>query len=309
MKVFIESCHASLEYDHARMFMDLGCTVGGAFDLGSSQRPKIPGATDSNSEPGDYDVIVLHQVPEFDEVAKLMLNSLKKPIFYIAFGQGDMRMHENIAHLANENPNLYVIPYAIKEYQMYKKLGVPEGQLELIRFGKYLDEYGPWVGDWKVCYTSCNSIHKRGEGCAFYMLDALQKDMGIPFLLSGNETEEVPYGVGQLKEPALRNAYKRAKCYFSPGTTPAPLTMTLIEALCSGTPVVAYDNLAGIAEEELGVYVSDDIRDLATTIYVVLNDNDVAREMSEKSIMIAKQFFDINPIKNQWKELLEKVAV
>ena len=73
-KIFIKSSHASLEYDQARMLVDLGYKVGGDFDIGSKQRKKIEGVTDRNSNVEDFDIVLLHQTPDFEIVMANYLN-------------------------------------------------------------------------------------------------------------------------------------------------------------------------------------------------------------------------------------------
>ena len=170
MKVFIKSCHGSLEYDHARMFVDMGYEVGGDWDLGGTQRPKIIGVTDRNFDINNFDVVVLHQVSDFGNVMDCLLQSGKK-VVSVAFGQGSMEQHNHVSALCRNYPNAYVAAYSRKDFRIYQECQCPPQKLELIRFGKYLEDYGNWVGKWPVCYISCNSIHKREVSCGWHILE------------------------------------------------------------------------------------------------------------------------------------------
>lgn len=305
-KIFIKSSHASLEYDQARMLVDLGYKVGGDFDIGSKQRKKIDGVTDRNSNVEDFDIVLLHQTPDFEIVMTNYLNMGKKVIIN-AFGQGCDRQHKIVADLCKTNPNAYVCSYSKKDYEIYRRLDVPQHKLEMIRFSKYLEQdFKPWLGKWPVCYISCNAIYRRGEGCGWEILKQVEAS-GLPIILGGGETaENTEFGIGETPEAGMRNIYRHAMCHLHLGTKPAPITLTLIEAFCSGTPVVAYHNGCGLMEEGFELDFQDSVPGLIGAIHKILHNPVERRNQHEKSLRNGQQF-DIRKTGQEWKTLIERI--
>lgn len=301
--LYIQSAHGSLEYDQARMFVDLGYKVTGKFDVGGTQRPKIQSVTDNNSDIKDSDIIILHQVPDYTFVMNDHLNQGRKVIL-VAFGQGDVWQHKKVSEFCASFKNSYVAAYSVKDFEMHKSLGCPENKIKLIRFSKYLSDYKPWKGDWPVCYVSCNSIQRRGAGCGWEMLEKIEKE--VPIMLGGRETETTNFGLGQLEYKALPNIYSHVQCHLSLGTVPAPMTLTLIDAFCSGTPVVAYNNGAGIDKENFGIIIENSVEGIINSIRNILSHRDFRNECHVKSKNNAK-LFDVKIIGEQWKALIDKV--
>src|ERR1700753_3811311 len=199
-KLFIQSCHSSLEFDHARMFKDLGYAVFGNWDIGSKQRPKIPGVTDVNSDINDFDFIILHQVPEYVNVMRDLLQKGKRVVL-ISFGQADTWQYDAVSALCRDFPHAYVAPYSVKDYRRHRESGCPDHKSKLLYFGKYFEDFQPWTGIYPVAYSTCNSIHKRGHGCGWELMKQVKSQ--VPLMLSGKETDEVG-GMGEIPEPTMR---------------------------------------------------------------------------------------------------------
>ena len=104
----------------------------------------------------------------------------------------------------------------------------------------------------------------------------------------------------------MRNIYRHAMCHLHLGTKPAPITLTLIEAFCSGIPVVANNNNCGLTEEGFELTFYDDVNGLSTEIKKMLTNESYRKEQHLKSIKNAENF-DVKIISIQWKELLERL--
>jgi hypothetical protein len=305
MKLFIKSCHASLEYDQARMFMDMGYQVYGAWDIGSKQRKKIPGVTDVNSNIDDFPNIILHQTADFDKDMETLLKQGKKVILSV-FGQGCDRQHEHVSKLCASYPKAFISSYSLKDYNTYIRLGCPADKINMIRFSKYHTDFKPWKGKWPVCYISCNSIHRRGDGCGWEILQQVENS-GVPVILGGCETAEAcDYSIGETEETAMRNIYCNAMCHLHLGTAPAPITLTLLEAFCAGTPVVPYLNGYGLNDERFDLDFCGDVRGLVDTIKRILTDEPYRIEQHKKSVRNAKHF-DVNVVAPKWRTLIERL--
>ena len=95
--VYIHSCHATLEYDHASMLKNLGYRVIGRFDRGSIERPKVQGITDQFADIADVKnevgVILLHQCEDYPVVMEDYLKQGLKVVLSV-FGQGCDEQHK-----------------------------------------------------------------------------------------------------------------------------------------------------------------------------------------------------------------------
>jgi len=309
-KVFIVSCHASLEYDQILMFRGLGYRVAGNFDTGNAQRPHVPGC--DVSYPVDVgaqesDVVVLHQVPNYPVVFDDLCGkrAWNQPVILVNFGQGDMNTHGAVARILKVHPNAWLVNYSRTDMNRMIALGAPGERMRMIRFGKLLEEYEGWIGDVCSVYVSGNSIHRRGLGCGWDKLVWLIKHSGFPIILSGKETEEVG-GIGELTYGGLRSMYKHMRCFVSFGTTPAPYVLTLMEAMCTGCPVIAWDNGCGIANEELSVILVKSRDELINNIRLLLHNDEIAHVVSERMYEVSRTEFDMVTVGQQWDKFIEE---
>lgn len=301
-RLFIQSCHASLEYDHARMFKDLGFEVFGDWDLGSKQRPKIEGVTDVNSNIQDFDFIVLHQVPKYVDVMRGLLDQGKRVVL-TSFGQTDTWQYEAIGQLCRDYPHAYVAPYSLKDYRRHREHGCPDHKNKQIYFGKYFEDFEPWTGIYPVAYATCNSIHKRGHGCGWELMKELKRS--VPLMLSGKETDEVG-GMGEIPEPDMRERFRDHAAFVSFGTVPAALIMSQIEAWCAGIPTVVYDNGFGIAEENMELLLSNDVKTMINHTQRLLADKG-SREFWHKASLKNRERFDVKTVGPQWVEFINRI--
>ncbi len=303
MNLFVQSCHASLEYDHARMFKDLGYSVFGDWDIGSKQRPKIAGVTDVNSNIDDFDLIILHQVPNYVDFMKNLLNKGKRVVL-ISFGQADTWQYEAVSGLCRDFPNAYVAPYSVKDHRRHKEAGCPDHKSKLLYFAKYFDDFQPWTGKYPVAYATCNSMHKRGHGCGWELMRQLKQS--VPVMLSGKETDEVG-GLGEIPEPQIRERLQESSCFVSFGTAPAALVMSQIEAWCAGCPTVCYNNGHGLAEEQMDLLLDNDVNSMIMHSKRLLADKE-SREFWHQNSLKNRERFDVRKIGPEWVEFINRIA-
>lgn len=321
MKIFIHSCHAALEYDHARLFSALGHQVVGTFDVGSIQRPKLPGITDRNV-PGeslsltaapfsrstflDADCIVLHQTGDFDQRAALYADT-GLPVISVAFGQGCMRQFQRVAAEVVTRPNVFIAAYSKTDYHRYLDLipGAPRSRVRMIRFCS--DQPQKWNGSIPACMVACNSLADRMEACSGHVIEGLRR-RNVPLLLIGRDTERMG-GLGELAFADVQMFYRAARCYLSLGTAPAPYTMTLMEAMTTGMPVAAWNNRHGIRDEGFsGLYIADTVDTLADRLLAWTADIALAYQAAEECRRTALAEFNPATISGQWQSLFTAAA-
>jgi len=301
LKIFLHSCHACLERDNSQMLTSLGHDVTGQFDIGSNQRPKIKGVTDHNSDYKDADLIVVHQTADFPTVARTYAEQ-GYPVIMTAFGQGSMPQHAKMAALTQENKKVKVVAYSKKDYEIYRLLGA---NVAMIRFCDWPDEYHAWQGNWPACLVMSNSIHKRGDACGWDILVALRAT-GLKIYVVGQDTQDMPYGLGMLPWDMLKVVMSQARCMLSLGTVPAPYLMHQMQGLMAGMPVVAYDNDAGIAGEGLaGIKVDKAVNRLESEVRELI-EKPPDMKWSKISRQSAIDNFGDEKIKAQWKEVLNE---
>lgn len=324
MKIWINSCHAALEYDEAQTFVTLGHEVSGLFDIGSNQRPKVHGVTDIDSPKEIHeknntrsikladienpDVVIVHQTADYPERVKAFAEQ-GVAVVSIIFGQGNPGQHNALARIAREFNNVWIVPYALKEYNIYVRYGAPIDRLRMIRFGKMDVDFAPdeWIGDDPVCFIPCNSIHKRGDGCNWNAVH-MMLGAGLPIVLGGKDTEQVG-GLGELTFEEYRSRLKHSFCYLHVGTIPAPYTLTLVEAACSGTPIVALNNGHGLSGEGFSIDMADKVENAASLIQTMLSNEDYRRARHDHSVYLARTAFSGAIMNNQWGQLLRDIEV
>jgi hypothetical protein len=318
MRIFIQSCHASLEFDVATMFLRMGHEVAGNFDVGSRHRPKIKGVTDT-SYPLEFgveeaDVYYLMQCEDYSNVFEKYAAERKDRgvVVLNLFGQGCEDQHKHTAYVLNNYSNAFAVSYSHKDHNHLIELGANPDKARMIRFGKDLTEFrehGGWHGRLPVAYMSCNGIQHRNEGTSWPMFNELMKT-DVPLILSGNDSRRHPYGIGDLDYAALKAMYRQCACYVSLGTKPAPLVLTLIEAVCSGTPVIAYDNGCGIANEQLGgVVVVKDVVELYNTIKMLTGNKVLCQKLSNDAASYADHNFSMEVVGDKWAEFFRRMGI
>jgi len=307
MKIYLHSCHAVLEYDQAKMLMGLGHEVVGLFDVGSEQRPKIKGVTDRNVEFDDgVDLFLVHQLEEFERRA-VAYASLGKPVVVMAFGQGSREQHRLLAQSMHRYKNLHVCAYSVKDHAIYCEEGAPCEQLRLIRFGKDLKEFGKWKGGTPRVLVMCNDIHRRGEACGWDVVHKLSA-RGLPITLCGNNTDKQDYmpGLGQVDYDEIKHLMRSYRVAFNVGTIPAPYTLSLVEQICTGMPVVAWDNGCGIVDEGLDVHTVRTEEEAEAALSFALASDENAGALHELSVQ-CQRHFDVKPVTALWKRFLSYI--
>ena len=301
--IFIQSCHASLEYDQARMLTDLGYPVFGSFDIGSSQRPKIPGVTDRNSDREDFGLILLHQVPDYNLHMEGLLMRGKRVVLS-AFGQSDTWQYEAVANLCRNYPHGYIAAYSEKDYRLHLEKGCPPEKIRLLRFGKYLSDFEPWTGDSTMAYAAGNDIHNRGNGCGWELLKKVRES--VPLVLSGKNTNEVG-GLGEITEVKMHELMRGAACFISFGTAPAPFVMTQMEAWCAGCPTIIFNNGFGIAGEGLEIILCSSVEEVIHHAWRLIRSPEDRCAAHEASLRNAAKF-DVKAVGPQWVKFIEEIC-
>ena len=353
MNILLLASHSVAEYDDIRMFTDLGYEVfcpGGYQDPrnpGESLRPALPDAPYhpdlieacevQRRELGDpgpnidwakarlhddlidwADVIICHHFPErwiggqWDRIRS-------KDVIWRTCGQSDPRLEEAMRPYAQQG--MAIVRYSPAERRSFELVGAFAGQDALIRFGKYPDDYGPWVGDYVAVGNITQHMQQRGDACGYPFWAAATE--GLPIGPAGPGSEVLPRGLGALDYRAMLEYLRRIRAYLYTGTRPASYTLGLIEAMMSGVPTVSMGQEAwsdgwggpgGPYLFEAGSFLADsivarynvfNIPSEATRRLRTLLEDDLEAEAASKSTRErAIELFDVAKIGQQWVDFL-----
>jgi hypothetical protein len=335
MKILYLSCHATLEYDELKLFEEMGYDY---FSIGAYINPKQPHDPKRPALNGEYkeefasllmahnqsnlhphhiewaDVIIVMHIPEWIEsnwpLFKQAIDSGKR-VIWRTIGQSVQGVEERLAQYRKQG--LEVVRYSPAEANIPGYIG----SSGLIRFYKDPEEFKEWNGQTKEVVTFAQSMKQRAEFCNF---DAFQKDVqGLDAHVYGPNNDGELNG-GLLSYDALKAKMRDAGVYYYTGTHPASYTLNFMEAWMTGIPIVAIGHKLGNSQHFAGQlyevpdliqngyngFVSDVPEERQKHIRELLNNPDLAKNISANARKSAIETFGKETIKRQWREYLEQ---
>ena len=325
-------CHSILEYDQYKLWTEMGHNV---FSMGSYINPHEP--HDNKRPPimeGKYDDHLvgvsavyskdnLHPdlVDPFDIVIVDHIDSWisnnwelikNKKVVLRTIGQNTSANEFRIQPFREQG--LKIVRYSPKE----ENITLYNGSDAMIRFYKDPREYGDWNGEINQVMTIGQSIKRRGEFCNYDIFSKVTE--GLPRVVYGSENQDLPEWAGQLSYESMKQKLKDYRLFFYTGTQPASYTLTLIEAMMTGIPIVAIGKQLGnslfnaeqdtyevseIIQNGVSGFVSDDISELRQYCDMLLSDHALAKRIGEAGRKRAIELFDKKMIKKQWADFFE----
>jgi glycosyltransferase involved in cell wall biosynthesis len=339
MNLLLLTAHAVAEYDDVRMFADLGYNI---FSIGSYTRPyktadpirpplpQAPYFPDlADMVEGDQmahkehlpdglidwaDVIIVHHYPQHTApnsteergwIVGQWERIKHKRVIWRTCGQSDPRLEARMAPYARDG--LEIVRYSPREREFFESVGSFAGQSALIRFGKYPEDYGPWVGDDARVINISQGLGTRGE---FTHPDFwLAATEGLPACAMGPESE-VLGGPGALEYHDMIEALARARAYLYTGTQPASYTLGLMEAMLSGVPVVSIPAstmwMPGLFEGQdlVTMLPSANATSAHLALRALLRNYSEAALISAHQVARARELFDVATVGQQWVDFL-----
>jgi len=339
MKIQILSCHSVLEYDLAKLFTEMGHDVfsNGAYldpkGHFSLPRPGIPemkfdeemaklatlypktALTKEMVEP--FDVIIVMHTPEWLTCNWKLFRSLGKKIIWYSIGQSTPRVEQIVRFYKAEG--LIVVRYSPKEALIRNYAG----QDDLIRFYKDQDEFSGWNGNNREVINFTQSLKGRRNFCHHDDILRLMEGFNGKVYGIGNDDLGAMNG-GELPFEMLKQKMRDARVFVYGGTWPASYTLSMIEAMLTGIPMVCIgqdkaENIEGVEGQKfyevhemidngINGFVSDDIEYLRGKISLLLQDQNLAKEIGQRGRKKAIQLFGKEEIKKQWKKLFERLT-
>jgi hypothetical protein len=340
LNILLLASHAVAEYDDLRMLTDLGYTVfcpGGYANPGQPtvdtrpplaapyyedlarlcdvQRERHAGesvdwAVDwakADLHPNLVDwadtIIVHHYVDRW--IAAQMTKLRGKRVIWRTCGQSSPQLELYMAPF--REAGMQIVRYSPAEKKAFSAIRTYAGDDAIIRFGKYPEDYGPWIGDQRVVGNLTQNFVKRGESTNLTAWQELTD--GLPTCPAGEGSEELG-GSGRLSYPDILVYWKHLRVHLYTGTQPASYTLSLIEAMLSGTPTVSISAdrtwLPPLFEAEtiLGQDPTWDDARRVEELRHILDDDDYALEVSLRQRQLALDLFHVKHVGQQWVDFL-----
>ena len=351
MKILYLSSHEILEYDEVSLLTEMGHDVFslGAYtasNQGGAMRGEIPDlyqneplktialqASKEHLHPELVDwadiVLSMHNartdvfpVAEEDEdkndapqqpwIVKNWPLLRDKKVIWRSIGQSVDAVEEEIGKF--RDIGLKVVRYSPKE----KNIPGYCGEDAMIRFYKDPEELKGWTGEEDTVINFTQSLKKRGDHCGYELFMKATKGFNRKVYGPGNDNlGDVNGGILTYKE--MKEAYRKARVYFYHGTLPASYTLTLIEAMMTGIPVVAVsgkltrriyrqdtNEIEDIIQNDRNGFVGQNVAEIKKYIKRLLKDEELAKRIGDEGRRTAIQLFGKDKIKREWREFLEK---
>lgn len=331
MKIHYISDHAVLEYDEVQMFLDMGHEVfsngayldpAGHFSL---PRPGLKGAkyyedlaniartTPRTAMPKEmidpFDVIIVMHAPEV--LKQNWENFRNKRVIWRSIGQSTRGLELSLTNLRQEG--LKIVRYSPKERNIPNFIG----EDAMIRFYKDPEVYKGWTGENVEIVNFTQSLKGRREFCHYDTIFPVIEYFNGKIYGPGNEDIGQFNGGNVTYEQQIEIMQKSMAMVYA-GTWPAPYTLSFIEAMMTGLPIIAGSKaLAHIARlenidfyevdemlAEIGGLVANSPAEMITLYKNLKNNRALAEEISRKQRSYAIKHFGKKTIMKQWEELL-----
>jgi len=335
MKIQYISNHSVLEYDEVLLLTELGYDVHangvyrdprGAHTL---PRPGIPGAKfdqkffdltarhpQTNLPPEliePYDVIIFMSGLNEKLLISNWDNIKHKRVIWRGIGQNTSATEPLLKKYRSEG--LELVRYSPKEegYRGYA------GADAMIRFYKDPEVFDGWVGDTDQVMTLAQSLKVRETFLHYREIMGTLTGFNSKVYGSGNH-ELGKFNGGEISFEAMLDTMRHARVFVYGGTWPACYTLSIIEAMMMGMPVVAigksiahlpqYEQLDfyevdEIIEHRVNGFIGNSINEMREYVQKLIIDYDMAKEVSQKARSRAIELFGKSHIAKQWDSLLK----
>lgn len=356
MKVIFLSVHSVLEYQEMRILTELDSFYPQkpldieVFSLGAYSNPTQSGdylrsiipkgrfypelyglamqSDKDNLQPELVqwaDVVIMHHnaaVPGQSERQRWlernwpMFEKYKKKVGWRSIGQSTPEIEETLAKYRGRGMNI------IRMSPHERRLPNYAGEDAMIRFSESGEEFKGWNGAKKQIIIVAQSFKRRGDHLGYYLVERIAHGFNYRIYGTGNEDLGPVWG-GVLSYEGLKQELRDARLFLYFGTKPVPYTLSFLEALMTGIPVVAIgpklreDNVRPYGWHNYEVhhlitngvngYVSDNIDDLRGYIQLLLDNDEVAKRIGAAGRRTALELFGREKANKEWYEFLTRI--
>lgn len=337
MKILYISCHAILEYDEVKLLTELGHDV---FSVGAYSDPKghptlpRPGIEGMKHRPfyqklassvvsKGYDIpqplinwadtiIFMHM----DTALRKNLHKMKgKRVIYRSIGQTTPANEQLLAGLRKDGVEL--LRYSIMESNIPDYAGADN----CIYFYKDPDEFHHWHGSTRAALNITQSFIERTEHTRSTHIMLAAATIPLHVYGIGNEEKQIDSTTisGEIDYQDLLVALSSYRAYIYGGTWPAPYTLSFIEAMMAGIPILA---LTGAIANQLNgtthfrtyepdLFIHNGVNgfigspiELNEKLRLLMHDKELAHEIGQEGREYAIDTFGKEVIAQKWREYL-----
>jgi len=339
MKILYLSCHSVLEFDEVSLLTELGHEVFscGAYSNpllgGDNRRGPIKGAKFHDTLFSTYmqcskeklhpDLVAWADVVISMHNSKIPLQKTEQPwitgnwpllknkrTIWRSIGQSIQLIEEELQFYKDQG--LQIVRYSPKE----NTIPSYAGDDAIIRFYKDPDEYKDWNGKKEIVLNFSQSLKQRGDHCGYDVFMKATDGFNRKVYGPGNSDLGDLWG-GVVDQDGQKKLYRDSRVYFYNGTAPASYTLSLIEAMMTGIPVVAAgpaftqglynqdtNEIEDIIQNGVNGFVSNDTEELKKYIELMMNSKEDAKRIGDAGRITAKAMFGKDAIRQQWEGFL-----
>lgn len=246
---------------------------------------------------------------------------LKKPVIWRSIGQSNRQIEESLKPFRKDG--LKIVRYSPFE----ETIPSYQGGDALIRFYKDPDEYKDWNGqvphivNISQALFGSDTVRSRGDHMSKDVFDRVVE--GFDWRVFGPDNEKaLLHNGGVLSHEDLKQMLRFNRVFFYTGTRPASYTLGFIEAFMTGIPIVSIgpehgndvykDQKTFEVHEIIGQsggagFWSDSIEDLRRYCKLLLDDHELAKEVSAKGRTRAIEYFGKAKIAKEWEVFLNSL--
>lgn len=238
-----------------------------------------------------------------------------KPIIWRTYCQQNSANEFHINEYKKKG-NITVVRVSSKEQTI-------PGAMEAIVVRPYVDEeiYTNWEGNNKTVLTFNSFYNRRSlvSNTKIYT-DYIRSEFKCE--LYGCYSDNHPDVIGYLDWQDQVKKYQEHRVYFALGSKPAAITYNFMEALMTGSPVVTWGPKLGnfpsgdwsntyevsdIVTNGVNGFWSDDPSELQEVVALLLNNKEIAQEISTKGRELALKLFSKKAALDSWKALFSNL--
>lgn len=328
LRILYLSCHGPLEHDELKLFGEMGHEWVCLAESDPITRPRagvrgeeLPGcAADLQARFGKVNpvaapsellkwadvVIAMHRQEWLRAYAGV------KPLIWRSIGQANSEVM-----LAPFRPNIFCVRMSPREAATRGYVGVDA----LIRFYKDPDEFTGWRGHEATSIAVLGMLKiRRIHNTRSDVLEQLLRSTRSS--LYGLDTSKDLPGIGRgtIGYTELKEHLKNARAFITVGSYPGPYTLSLIEAMMTGCPVISIDKhlWAGAFPGDVHLcetheilsgagIVSGDVQALQRETAALVNQGDV-NGLGEKGRTRAIELFSKKVALTNWRAILDPIA-
>lgn len=238
----------------------------------------------------------------------------KKKVVWRSIGQSIPQIESELKPYRSKGMNI------VRYSPLEEKIPEYAGSDALIRFYKDPDEYNGWQGDKLQVITIAQSFKKRGEHLGFSVFDRATANFKRKVFGTENADLEEMNG-GLVDHQHLKNELRENRVFFYYGTQPAPYTLSLIEAMMTGIPVVAVGpklrntgiykwpqyEVPEIISNGVNGFWSDNYDELSSYIDLLMKDKERAQAIGQAGRDTAIKLFGKKQRMVEWIDFLRRI--